>query len=97
MSAIREYTTLPLTSVLITIDREMTQRSIRDFVKSTKPSLIPPVDKAGIREHMLAIVTTCDLVSAQLSSSQMFRLLKISAGSRFASLNDLLYAGSFPI
>ena len=30
-------------------------------------------------------------------SSQMFRLMKVSAGSHFASLNDLPYAGSFSI
>lgn len=38
------------------------QQLITSFTQKT-PKL-PPVTKAGIHEHMLAIVTTCDLVSA---------------------------------
>jgi hypothetical protein len=44
------------------------QQSITNFVqKSSKPPPIPPVTKAGIKEHLLALVATCDLVSFYLT------------------------------
>jgi hypothetical protein len=42
---------------------ELQQQSINQYVqKINKPPPVPRVDKAGIQEHLLAIVATCDLV-----------------------------------
>jgi len=37
--------------------------------KSSKLPPIPPVTKTGIKEHLLAIVATCDLVGFILTSN----------------------------
>jgi hypothetical protein len=42
---------------------QFTQQSITLFAQPTKkPTAAIPVTKAGIQEHVLAIVATCDLV-----------------------------------
>ena len=43
---------------------QLVQQSIVKYgQKITKPAPIPPFTKSGIQEHLLAIITTCDLVS----------------------------------
>jgi len=45
-------------------ESQLVQQSIAKYAeKSVKPPPIPPVTKSGIQEHLLAIITTCDLVS----------------------------------
>ena len=47
---------------------QLVQQSIAKYgQKAIKPAHIPPVTKSGIQEHLLAIITTCDLVSLRLS------------------------------
>ena len=42
---------------------ELQQQSIEQYAqKLKKPSVVPRVDKAGVMEHLLAIVATADLV-----------------------------------
>jgi hypothetical protein len=54
-------------------ESQLVQQSIAKYgQKITKPSPIPPITKNGIQEHLLAIITTCDLVSHFLRTEFMF-------------------------
>ncbi len=45
-------------------ESQLVQQSIAKYAeKSVKTPPIPPVTKSGIQEHLLVIITTCDLVS----------------------------------
>ena len=46
---------------------QLVQQSIAKYgQKAIEMAPIPPVNKSGIQEHLLAIITTCDLVRPSL-------------------------------
>ena len=51
---------------------QLHQQPITNYAqKTSRPPPIPPVTKAGIQEHFLAIVATCDLVSVNFRLTQV--------------------------
>lgn len=61
---------------------DLQQQSITQYAqKMKKPPPIPRVDKAGIQEHVLAIVATCDLVRFSCISLEMSTNYYITAVS----------------
>jgi hypothetical protein len=78
---------------LVTICRLLKQQSIQGFVQtSTKSPAIPLINKAGIQEHLLAIITTCDLVRLYIYSIYILISMIETFFSPFALLNGLLCA-----
>jgi hypothetical protein len=60
--------------------------------KTAKPI---PVTKEGIKEHFLAIITTCDLVSNVDSHILILPTITNGVLSRFVLWNVQLFEGSF--
>lgn len=76
---------------------KLRQPSIVGYAKKTLTGTqqAVPVTKQGIKEHLLAIITTCDLVSnaRRITFNPFVNLIN----SHFASLNAQRFAGSFRI
>ena len=53
--------------LLLTFHQRSTRSAVYREIRS-ESRRAPPVTKSGIQEHLLAIITTCDLVSLRLSS-----------------------------